>query len=463
VLVPGLQLFADQRTFHAFVTGSGLIMVFYVVIPAMIGGFGSWFVPLMIGAPGMAFPRLSELSFWLLPLSLTLLLFALFVTGDGAAARSSLVALSGASEPGRAMGIAVLALHVAALSAMLTAINFITTIFNMRGPRMSLVDLPHFVWALLVTSFLLLLWLPVLAGVIAMLSTDRSFGPALLAAPQGGEPLLDQHLFWFFGHPETYVLLLPAFGIISQIIAGFSRRPVAGGLVTPALLVGLGFLGFVVWADQVYARGLTDTGFYVVTAGLIVAIPTVLMIAAWFLTMWRGTVRFRTPMLWALGFVFLFTVGGLTGIVRATATVEPAPADSYYVLAHFHYVLSLGAVFAIFAAWYYWFPKISGYLYNETLANLHFWTVFVGVNLTFFPPHFLGLAGLLRRYFGYPEGYDGWNHIAAVGAYIPILGVGIFLVCMGEALVRRRVAGKNPWKATTLEWKSAAPLLQPAP
>jgi cytochrome c oxidase subunit 1 len=462
---PGVQIFHNTDLYNAVVSAHGLVMIFFVLMPALIGGFGNWFVPILIGAPDMAFPRLNNISFWLLVAGVGLFAVSLFVEGPpGSNGHSGGWTLyppfSTTGQPGPAVDFVILSVHLSGASSILGAINIITTIFNMRAPGMTLHKMPLFAWALLVTAFMLLFSLPVLAGAITMLLTDRNFGTTFFLPEGGGDPILYQHLFWFFGHPEVYIMILPAFGIVSHVVSTFSRKPIFGYMGMVYAMLAIGLIGFLVWAHHMFTAGLgLNVQGYFMFASMVIAVPTGVKVFSWLATMWGGSVSFRVPMLWAMGFILLFTIGGVTGVVLASAGLDHALHDTYYVIAHFHYVLSLGSAFAIFAGFYYWFPKMTGYLYNETLGRIQFWITFIGVNIVFFPQHFLGLAGMPRRYVDYPDAFAPWNLVSSLGAYVSTTGVLVFLVVVAEAFMRKRPAPENPWGegATTLEWTLSSP------
>jgi cytochrome c oxidase subunit 1 len=469
----GARLVADASAtctpnghlWNVLITYHGVLMMFFVVIPALFGGFGNYIMPLQIGAPDMAFPRLNNLSFWLYVTGLCLGIASMLSPGGNGQSGSGvgwvLYPPLSTTEGGMSMDLAIFAVHVSGASSILGAINMITTFLNMRAPGMTLHKVPLFSWSIFVTAWLILLALPVLAGAITMLLMDRNFGTTFFDPAGGGDPILYQHILWFFGHPEVYIIIIPGFGIISHVIATFSRKPIFGYLPMVYAMVAIGVLGFVVWAHHMYTVGMSLTQqSYFMLATMVIAVPTGIKIFSWIATMWGGSVELRVPMLWAFGFLFLFTLGGVTGIVLSQAAIDRAYHDTYYVVAHFHYVMSLGAVYAIFAGIYFYFPKMTGKMLPEWAGRVHFVTMFIGSNLTFFPQHFLGRQGMPRRYIDYPEAFAYWNYVSSIGAFIAFASFLFFIVVLFWTLLRApRTAPANPWNewADTLEWTLPSP------
>ncbi len=455
----------NGHLWNVMITGHGVLMMFFVVIPALFGGFGNYLMPLQIGAPDMAFPRLNNLSYWLFVAGSTLAVCSVFSPGGngqlGAGVGWVLYPPLSTSEGGIAMDLAIFAVHVSGASSILGAINIITTFLNMRAPGMTLFKVPLFAWSVFITAWLILLALPVLAGAITMLLTDRNFGTTFFQPSGGGDPILYQHILWFFGHPEVYIVILPGFGIISHVIATFSRKPIFGYLPMVWALIAIGVLGFVVWAHHMYTVGMSlSQQSYFMLATMVIAVPTGVKVFSWIATMWGGSIEFKTPMLWAFGFLILFTMGGVTGVVLSQAGVDRAYHDTYYVVAHFHYVMSLGAVFAIFAGIYFYFPKMTGRMIPETAGKIHFWMMFIGANLTFFPQHFLGRQGMPRRYIDYPEAFGFWNHVSSWGALLSFASFVFFIGLVFYTLRKGAVShAANPWNeyADTLEWTLPSP------
>ncbi len=456
---PGMQIMRPEF-FNQLTTMHGVVMVFGAIMPAFVG-FANWMLPLQIGASDMAFARMNNFSFWLLPPAALLLTVSFFVPGGATAAGWTLYApLSVQMGPG--MDLAIFALHIMGASSIMGAINIVVTVLNMRAPGMSLMKMPMFAWTWLITAYLLIAVMPVLAGAITMLLFDRHFGTSFFNAAGGGDPVLYQHIFWFFGHPEVYIMILPAFGIISQVIPAFSRKPLFGYHSMVYATASIAILSFMVWAHHMFVTGMPVTGqLFFMYSTMLIAVPTGVKVFNWVATMWRGALTFETPMLFAIGFLFVFTMGGFTGLILSVAPLDVAMHGTYYVVAHFHYVLVAGSLFALFSGWYYWSPKWTGYMYNEVRGRIHFWGSLISFNITFFPMHFLGLAGMPRRYVDYPAQFTDFNQIATIGAFVFGLMQVYFLFWVALPTYRGKrhlLAADKPWDgAQGLEWTIPSP------